>query len=93
MKKTLTITAMFLCAWAWAQQAALYVGSDWDEASIALRAAWDKPDFAKQAGVTLTVVDQPEHVDAEVQAKWKQLRRSLLPTICPASRGWQAHFP
>ena len=72
MKKTLTITAMFLCAWAWAQQAALYVGSDWDEASIALRAAWDKPDFAKQAGVTLTVVDQPEHVDAEVQAKWKQ---------------------
>ena len=72
MKKTLTITAMFLCAWAWAQQAALYVGSDWDEASVALRAAWDKPDFAKQAGVDLTVVDQPEHVDAEVQAKWKQ---------------------
>ena len=64
--------AALACAWAWAQQAALYVGSDWDEASIALRAAWDKPDFAKQAGVTLTVVDQPEHVDAEVQAKWKQ---------------------
>ena len=50
MKKTLTITAMFLCAWAWAQQAGLYVGSDWDRASGPLRKAWKEPAFAGQAG-------------------------------------------
>ena len=85
MRKSLTMFAALACAWAWAQQAALYVGSDWDEASIALRAAWDKPDFAKQAGAALEVVDQPEHVDAEVQAKWKtQQSIRIEPRAYPA---------
>ena len=59
MKKTLTITAMFLCAWAWAQQAGLYVGSDWDRASGPLRKAWKEPAFAGQAGAAAEAEPPP----------------------------------
>ena len=59
MKKTLTITAMFLCAWAWAQQAGLYVWSDWDRASGPLRKAWKEPAFAGQAGAAAEAEPPP----------------------------------
>ena len=59
MKKTLTITAMFLCAWAWAQQAGLYVGSDWGRASGPLRKAWEEPAFAGQAGAAAEAEPPP----------------------------------
>ena len=49
MRKSLTMFAALACAWAWAQQAALYVGSDWDRASDPLRKAWEEPAFAGQA--------------------------------------------
>ena len=74
MKRTLAFLSVWACAWAWAQQAALYVGSDWDEASAALRAVWESPDFVRQAGVETEVVDQPERVDAAVQETWKAQR-------------------
>lgn len=74
MKRTLAFLSVWACALAWAQQAALYVGSDWDEASAALRAVWESPAFARQAGVETEVVDQPERVDAAVQETWKAQR-------------------
>ncbi len=54
-----------------AQQAVLYTGSDWLESSEALQAAWESPEMAAAAGVTLSVVDAPEVVDDDIKAMWK----------------------
>ena len=85
MRKALFLVAAACAAWAWAQQAVLYVGSDWDEASATVRAAWDEAGFARRAGVRLATVDQPEKVDAAVQAAWKaQQAIRLEPRAYPA---------
>ena len=51
--------AALACAWAWAQQAALYVGSDWDRASGPLLRAWEEPAFAGQAGAAAEAEPPP----------------------------------
>ncbi len=85
MRKLLFLAALACAAWAWAQQAVLYVGSDWDEASAVVRAAWDEAGFARRAGVRLATVDQPEKVDAAVQADWKARQAIRLePRAYPA---------
>ncbi len=57
---------------AWAQQAVLYIGSDWSDATKGLQAAWENSDFAQSAGVALATVDLPEKVTDEVRAKWEE---------------------
>ena len=59
MRKSLTMFAALACAWAWAQQAGLYVGSDWDRASGPLRKAWEEPAFAGQAGAAAEAEPPP----------------------------------
>ena len=59
MRKSLTMFAALACAWAWAQQAGLYVGSDWDRASGPLRKAWEAPAFAGQAGAAAEAEPPP----------------------------------
>ncbi len=59
MRKSLTMFAALACAWAWAQQAALYVGSDWDRASGPLLRAWEEPAFAGQAGAAAEAEPPP----------------------------------
>ena len=59
MRKSLTMFAALACAWAWAQQAGLYVGSDWDRASGPLRKAWKEPAFAGQAGAAAEAEPPP----------------------------------
>ncbi len=54
-----------------AQQAVLYIGSDWCEADKGLEAIWQKASFAKKAKIPLATVDAPEVITEEVKAQWK----------------------
>ncbi len=73
MKKLLSLMAAVVAPLGGllAQYAVLYTGSDWCENGAALQKVWDDPAFAKDAGVTLAVVDLPQVVDEAVQANWK----------------------
>ena len=87
MKKIVVMSAAWaVAACAWAQTAALYVGSDWDEAGAALRAAWAEPAVAAQAGgAALAVVDAPEVVDDAAKAQWERQKAIRLePRAYPA---------
>ena len=55
-----------------AQQAVLYTGSDWCDSGVALQKIWESPEFVKQAGMPLAIVDEPEVVTEAVRAKWKE---------------------
>lgn len=55
-----------------AQQAVLYTGSDWCDSGVALQKIWESPEFVKQAGMALAIVDEPEVVTEAVRAKWKE---------------------
>ncbi len=72
---TLVLAVFALIGLAQAQQAVLYTGSDWCDASEMLQAVWEDPSFAKEAGVSLAVVDLPQNVTEAVQAKWKEQER------------------
>ncbi len=74
MKRMLSVMAAVLAPLGvvFAQQAVLYIGSDWCEASVELQKVWEDPDFVAEAGVPLAVVDLPETVDDTAKAKWKE---------------------
>ncbi len=77
-KATIGLGAALLAAIAWAQQAVLYIGSDWDNASAKAKAAWDAPGFASRVGVPLATVDDPEVVTDAVKAQWERQKAIRL---------------
>ena len=63
-----------------AQQAVLYVGSDWCDASTALEQIFTQAQFAKDAGLECVVVDEPQVLTEAAKAqheKQKAIRFEL----------------
>ncbi len=72
MKRFMILTGTLFSMVAWAQQAVLYIGSDWCEAAEGLQSVWEEPEFVAVAAVPLATVDLPEEVTDEVKATWEK---------------------
>ncbi len=85
MRRMLLGLAAALAGVAGAQTAALFVGSDWDTASAAVRQTWERPGFATSVGAKTAVVDAPERVDDATRKAWEaQKAIRLEPKAYPA---------
>ncbi len=72
LKPSLLLFALCASVTLCAQQAALYIGSDWCSADGALRRVWEDPTFRAEAGIPLSTVDDPNVVTDAVKQTWEK---------------------